>query len=576
MNSPSKTIKRLYSYMKEDNKKIIMIIIMIIMATIFSIVSPLIMKYIIDQLIGKQKNYLLIYTLIFLFIIYLINALFNWLSNLMMVKVSENSLYKSRKHLFNHINSLALSFYEKNKKGDIMSRFTNDFTIISDTFSDAIISLISSLIILIGVTIIMFILNPLLACINILMLPILGFGVMFIGKKAGFYYDKQQASLGNLNSYIEESISGIKIVKSFAKEKDTVSKFNIKSDELKDTAIKANLYANMVMPVNMFVNNIGNILIIIIGAIMTLRGHETIGGILAFLTYSNMFRQPIVQIASLFTSIQGALAGANRIFEFLDEDIRIKEIDKPIILNDTKGNIEFSNVTFSYLKDKPVLKNVSFKANKGDLIALVGKTGAGKTTIINLLLRFYDVDSGKILLDNHNIKDLSKNSLRSHIGVVLQDTYLFKGTVMDNIKIAKIDATLEEVMEASKKARAHGFIHRLPDGYHTLVLEEGSNFSQGERQLIAIARAILANHSILILDEATSSIDTNTERQIQEGIEELMKDKTTFVIAHRLSTISSADIILVLENGQIVESGSHQGLLDKKGNYYQLYESQFK
>lgn len=576
VTNPMKTIKRLWGYLKKYKAKIILVTILTIVSTLASIFAPLLMSIALDDFIlnGKIKGLGLI--AILLAIVFIIRVMTTWLINFIMTKVSENALYSLRKDLFNHLEKLDLSFFDKNKKGDIMSRFTNDVSVISDTLTDSVTSVINSVITLIGVTVIMFIINPILAITTIITVPIFFILVVKIGIKSGIYFSKQQKQLGNLNSYSEEIISGMKVIKSYNKQEKTLDDFKEYNDKLKDISIKANMYAYLVMPVNMAITNLGHILLILVGGIMTIRGTCTVGSILAFTNYSNMFRRPINSLASLYASIQSALAGAERIFEIIDTKIEIKDKKNPVRLEQVKGNVKLIDVNFGYVKNKPILKNININASSGETIALVGKTGAGKTTIINLLTRFYDIDSGQILIDGIDIKDIKISDLRKKIGFVLQDTYLFKGTVLDNIKYGNLDVSDEDAILASKKSQAHNFIHRLPDGYNSFVDEEGSNFSQGERQLIAIARAILSNSEILILDEATSSIDTRTESLITKGMEELMKNKTSFIIAHRLSTIVNADKILVIDDGKIVESGNHEELLLKKGYYYNLYKSQFE
>lgn len=576
VNHPKKTLLRLWDYLKKHRFKLIVVTIMMIVMTLTSIISPLLMSYILDNFIvpGKLKGFL--WLILLLGFVYLINSLFDFLINFIMVKVSEDTLYSIRKSLFNHMEKLSLSFFDRNKKGDLMSRFTNDITIISNALSEAVVQIIGSIVMLIGVVIIMFCINPILAITTILPVPLLFVLALLIGKKAGTYFLDQQNKLGNLNSYAEEMITGMKVVKSYVKEKDVINDFDKHNDELKNTVVKAQLYANLIMPANLIVTNVGNILLIAVGSFLIMNGNATVGGLLAFLTYASLFRQPINQLASLFASVNEGLAGAERVFEIIDTKRDITEKKGSITLDNIKGDVVLENVTFGYTDDKMVLKNINIEAKKGSMIAIVGKTGAGKTTIANLLPRFYDINKGVIKIDGIDIKDVTLKSLRQKIDIVLQDTYLFKGTIKDNICYSKMNASDEEIVTASKKARAHYFITRLPNGYDSLVEEEGSNLSQGQRQLISIARAILADPDILIMDEATSNIDTKTELEISKGMKELLKGRTSFVIAHRLSTIKDAEKIIVIDEGKIVEQGNHHELLSKKGYYYDLYKGQFE
>lgn len=572
---PKETIKRIWNYLQEEKQPIIIVIIMVVLSTVISVLSPVLILIAIDQFIAQGQLQSLETLLILLAIIYFSISLLNYLSGFFMVSVSERALYKLRRDLFNHLEKLSLNFFDKNKKGDLMSRFTNDITVISETLSDVVIQLINSVLILIGVGIIMFIINPLLALTTVITIPLFFYIVVKIGERVGRYYKERQDVLGSLNAYAEERISGIEVVKSYGKEDESIEKFMEHNLRLKETSIRAQLYSSLIMPTNIAIGNITSILLISVGALLTINGKATVGSILAFLTYSKMFNRPVTQLATIYSSIQSALAGAERIFDIIDHPIEVTDAKDAISLNKIKGDVEFNNVNFGYLKNELVLKNFNLKVKSGEHIALVGPTGAGKTTIINLLSRFYNLNSGSITIDGKDISKIKIADLRKTTGIVLQDTHLFKGTVLDNIRYSKMDATLEEVIEACKKSQAHSFIRRLPDGYYSEVEEEGSNFSQGQRQLLSIARAILADHEILILDEATSNVDTRTEVAIQKGMKKLMEGKTSFVIAHRLSTIEKSDKIIVINNGEIVESGKHADLIAQKGFYYNLYKSQF-
>lgn len=570
------TLLRLWKFLSDFKGKIVLVVVLNIIATFASVIGPLLAGKSIDDYIAVGDINGLKILLLILLIIYVLNAVFTYVSNYGMAKISESVLYQIRKKLFDHLEKLPVSFFDKNKKGDIMSRFTNDVAVISDALTDALMQIISGLITIIGVSIIMFVVNWVLALVTIVTVPLFFIFAYKVGVKSGEFYNKQRAALGKLSSYSEEMFTGMRVIKSYVQEENAVKEFNDYNEKLRNISIKAQICGHLIMPINAFVGNLGHILLIAFGSIMIVNGNCTVGIILSFLSYSNMFRRPINQLASLFASMQSALAGANRVFEILDVETEFVNEKKDLPFTNVIGHVKFTNVDFSYIKGKKILKNVSLEAKPGEMIALVGPTGAGKTTIINLLTRFYEIDSGHIYIDGIDIREVKKVDLRKKIGIVLQDTYLFKGTVADNIRYGNKDATMDEIIEASKQAQAHSFIHRLPNGYDTLIEEEGLNFSQGERQLISIARAILSNPEILILDEATSNVDTKTEKYIQAGMRQLMEGRTTFVIAHRLSTIKDADEILVINSGQIVERGNHEELLKNGELYAKLYNSQFE
>ena len=574
-NTP-KTLLRLWKFLSKFKGKIAVVIILNIIATAGSIIGPLLAGNAIDDYIGVSNLEGLKNLLNILLIIFLANAIFTWFANYGMAKISESTLYQIRKKLFDHLEKLPVSYFDKNKKGDIMSRFTNDITVISEALTDALMQILSSLITIIGVTFIMFKVNWVLALVTIATVPIFFIFAFRLGIKSGKLYNKQRKSLGKLSSYSEEMFTGMKVVKSYVGEEKAIKEFDKGNEELRDTSIKAQIVGNLIMPINGFVGNLGHIFLIAAGALLVVKGNCTIGTILVFLKYSNMFRRPINQLASLFAGVQNALAGANRVFEVMDVETEFVDENKLLPFNSALGHVKFDNVFFSYVKDKQILKNINLEVKPGETIALVGPTGAGKTTIVNLLTRFYDIEKGNIYIDGIDINEVKKSDLRKRIGLVLQDTYLFKGTVADNIRYGNSEATMDEIIEASKQAQAHSFIHRLRNGYDTIVEEEGSNFSQGERQLISIARAILSNPEILILDEATSNIDTKTEKSIQAGMRMLMNGRTSFVIAHRLSTIRDATEILVINDGEIVERGTHNELIKKGEFYFKLYNSQFE
>ena len=574
-NSKS-TLLRLWKFLSDFKGKIVLVVVFNIIATFASVIGPLLAGKAIDDFIEVGDLAGLKILLLILLVIYISNSLFSYISNYGMAKISESTLYQIRKKLFDHLEKLPVSFFDQNKKGDIMSRFTNDVAVISDALTDALMQIISGIITIVGVSVIMFAVNWVLAVVTILTVPLFFVFAFKIGVKSGKLYEKQRDTLGKLSSYSEEMFTGIRVIKGYVQEEEAIKEFNEYNEQLRDVSIKAQICGHLIMPINAFVSNLGHILLIAFGSLMIVNGNCTVGVILSFLSYSNMFRRPINQLASLFASMQSALAGANRVFEILDIESEYNEKTKELPFDNVRGHVKFTDVDFSYVKGKKILKNVSLEAKPGEMIALVGPTGAGKTTIINLLTRFYDIDSGNIYIDGIDIREVKKEDLRRKIGIVLQDTYLFKGTVADNIRYGNKDATMDEIIEASKQAQAHSFIHRLPNGYDTMIEEEGLNFSQGERQLISIARAILSNPEILILDEATSNVDTKTEKYIQAGMRQLMEGRTTFVIAHRLSTIKDADEILVINSGQIIEKGNHEELIKNGKLYSKLYNSQFE
>jgi len=470
---------------------------------------------------------------------------------------------------------LQLSYFDSRTHGEILSRVTNDIDTISNTLQQSITQLITSIVSLVGIFIMMLTISPMLTLITLFVLPASFFVTRVIAGKSQRHFARQQKILGQLNGHVEEMYTGHKIVKAFNYEKKSIKKFSGLNDKLYDAGWKAQFISGMIMPLMIAISNISYVFIVILGGIAVARGTITIGNVQAFLQYSRQFTHPIVQAANIANIIQSTIAAAERVFEVLDEKEQIPEAENPIILSKPQGNIEFNHVKFGYDKNKTIIKDMSFKAKKGQIIAIVGPTGAGKTTLVNLLMRFYEIDAGKIAVDEKNILDMKRANLRDIFGMVLQDTWLFKGSIKENIAYGQIDSTEEQVIKAAKLAYADHFIKTLPLGYDTVIDEEASNLSQGQKQLLTIARAILSKPSVLILDEATSSVDTRTELHIQNAMLSLMEGKTSFVIAHRLSTIQGADLILVMDKGDIVEKGTHKELLQKNGFYADLYNSQF-
>ena len=570
------TIKRLLGYLIEKKFNIFIVFSLCFVTTLISIFGTRLNGYTIDNFIetGDMKG--LAFICMILVLMYLVNIFSTYYQNIVMIKIAQRVSSKIRKELFTALQKLPLKYLDSNSSGDLMSRLTNDVDNINTTLSQSVTQLFSGIISIIGMFIAMILLSPILTLIGMITIPLTFITTKILAKKAQRFFVKQQRELGILNGYIEEMVSGQKVVLLFSEEEKVKNEFSEINEKLTKSAIIAQGLSSFMGPINNFINNLSYLIISVVGGYLILKGSAiTVGIVFSFLLYMRNFTRPINEIMNLFNTIQGALAGAERVFEIIDEE---KEKDKQgtVNIDNIEGHVELRDVIFSYSNGKEILKNVSLEAKKGEVIAIVGPTGAGKTTIVNLLTKFYDIDSGEILIDGKNIDEITRESLRKTVAMVLQDTYLFSETVSENIRYGRLDASDEEVIEAAKMADAHHFIKQLPQGYDTVLSDNGSNLSQGQRQLLAIARAILSNASILILDEATSSIDTRTEVLIQNAMLKLMEGKTTFVIAHRLSTIKNADKILALKDGEIIESGTHDELLAKEGFYANLYNSQFK
>lgn len=539
----------------------------------------------IPYFVGKIFNYfnintrtvdikMLIMFLIIIVVLHLSNFIISTINGVIMLKVSQKLVHTLRTELFNKMQHLPLCFYDTRSHGDTMSRITNDVDNISSTIAQTTTQLISSILTLVGSFLVMINLNIPLTVVVLLCIPLVVLLTKIIASKSRAYFLAQQRSLGALNGVIEENILGLKMVKAFGKQKDVLDNFKAINEELYESSNKAQIWSGYMMPLMNVINNLIFTVVAIVGGILAVGYGLAVGIVVSFLSYSKQFAQPLNSIAGMFNTIQSALAGAERVFEILDTIEEKEDIEGAIDIENPKGNVEFNNVCFSYDKTTPILNNISFNVKEGETVALVGETGAGKTTIVNLLTRFYDCDSGTIFIDNKSITNLKREGLRKCFSVVLQDTCLFTGTIMDNIRYSQSDASDEEVIRASKIAHAHDFISKLPKGYYTMVSGVTDNLSQGQRQLIAIARAVLCDSPILILDEATSSVDTKTEKDIQNALVKLMKNRTSFLIAHRLSTIREADNIMVIGDGRILESGDHKSLMEKKGQYYEMVISQ--
>ena len=507
--------------------------------------------------------------------LYGISMLCSIVQGFMMTDVAQKITYKLRNDIAQKINKLPMKYFDKKTNGEVLSVITNDVDTMSQNLNESITEIIRAICTLVGILIMMLSINVTITLISLIILPVAAFVVKFIVGKSQKYFKKQQDYLAHVNGQVEEMYSGYTIVKAFNGEEKAIKEFNKANEELRKSAWRSQFLSGLMHPLMNFISNIGYVAVAIVGGYFAIKGKITVGNIQSFITYNKQFTQPIGQIAQISGAIQSMVAASERIFEFLEEEEESPTIENPKHIEGLKGNVTFDHVHFGYDEDRTIINDFNADVKEGQKIAIVGPTGAGKTTMVKLLMRFYDVNSGAILLDGNNVKDFERGELRQEFGMVLQDTWLFEGSIKENIKYGKLDATDEEVVNAAKAARVHHFIETLPHGYDMVLNEESSNVSQGQKQLLTIARVILADPKVLILDEATSSIDTRTEIEIQKAMDELMKGRTSFIIAHRLSTIKNADLILVMNHGDIVEQGNHEELLEKNGFYANLYNSQF-
>ena len=581
------TLRRLLAYLKPYRVKLIITFLAAMVSTFFSIISPKVMGQATTKLFEgfllKMKNapnasidFKYILNIIFILIgLYIISAIFKYIQQYIMVDVAQNTVYQLRKDIDSKLSRLPLKYFDGRTHGEILSRVTNDIDLVSNTLQQSITQLITAIVTLIGIVVMMLTISPMLTLIAFVTLPLSFLVTKVIAKQSQKYFAKQQKYLGQLNGQVEEMYTGHKIVKAFNYEKQSIDKFNKVNDQLYDAGWKAQFISGIIMPLMSAIGNLGYVFITILGGISVARGTITIGNVQAFIQYSRQFTQPIVQTANIANIIQSTIAAAERVFEVLDESEQIADKKDMIHLDKPKGNIKLEHIKFGYNTEKILIKDMSFEVKKGQTIAIVGPTGAGKTTLVNLLMRFYEINNGKISFDGIDIRNIKRGKLRSLFGMVLQDTWLFNGTIKDNIAYSRENVAEEEIIRAAKMAYADHFIRTLPNSYATIINEEASNLSQGQKQLLTITRAILADPTILILDEATSSVDTRTEIHIQKAMLTLMEGRTSFVIAHRLSTIREADLILVMNEGSIVEKGIHQELLKQNGFYADLYNSQF-
>ena len=575
MNTNS--MRRVFTYIAKYKKYMILSIFSAIVSVIASLLGPMFIGQAVDYMIGtNQVDFDSVrWILMILVLVYSINSLFGWSLTYFTNKVSYQTVNAMRHELFEKINKLSLQFYDRNSHGDIVSRFVNDIDIISDGMVQGIANMLTGIITIFGAIGFMLYISGSMTLVVILSAPVAYFVARFITKRSQELFKAQAKCLGALNGYAEEVISEQKLVKAFTYEERSFAEFQKMNDDLYQMGVKSQFYGSLTNPTTRLVNNITYGVISVIGSILAILGQITVGDIASFLIYSNLFAKPFNDITGIFTQIQSALASAQRIFHILDRQEEVQDQVTAIQLEHSQGNIEFKNVYFSYADGNPLIRDFNLTVSPGTHIAIVGHTGAGKTTLVNLLMRFYEIDQGFIAVDDVDIKNVTRDSLRRNFGMVLQDTWLFAGTIRDNIAYGVENASEADVIAAAKASDAHSFIRRLPKGYDTLITDEGANLSQGQKQLLTIARVMLVNPPMLILDEATSSIDTRTEVRIQKAFSKMLEGRTSFVIAHRLSTIKEADVILVMDQGSIVEKGKHEELLSKNGTYAKLYNSQF-
>ncbi|MCK6255644.1 ABC transporter ATP-binding protein/permease [Fictibacillus sp. KIGAM418] len=571
-----RTLQQIWSYLAREKGRLWLVLFMVVLSSILGLLGPFLIGRAIDHYIITKENSGLLRLLAGLLAIYILNSGALWLQNYWMIGIAQNTVFSMRTQLFRHLHKLPIPFFDQRQYGEIMSRVINDIENVSSTLNSSVIQIFSSVLTLLGTIGFMLWLSPLLTAVTLVIVPVMFLGMRWITSRTGRLFKEQQRNLGELNGYIEETVSGQRIVKAFSQEERVIAELLAKNDKLKESGFWAQTYSGFIPKLMNVLNNVSFALIAGAGGVLALKGMVTIGTIVIFGEYSRQFTRPLNDLSNQFNTLLSAVAGAERVFEVLDEEEETKDEEGNEDLDDVHGEIEFKDVSFSYEEGGNTVNDISFHASPGETVALVGPTGAGKTTIINLLSRFYDANSGSILVDGREITGIKRKALREHMGFVLQDPFLFEGTIMENIRYGRLDASDEEVREAAKEANAHSFIAKLANGYETMVEQDGSGISQGQKQLLSIARAILANPVILVLDEATSSIDTITEMKIQEALQRLMEGKTSFIIAHRLNTIQKADQILVLKDGGILERGSHEKLLKQKGFYSELYHSQLQ
>ena len=580
------SLKKLVKYMSVYKVQMLFVAVFAVCGTVFNIVGPKILgkatTEIFNGLVSKVSGgsgmdfgkigQILLITLG----LYVVSALCSFIQGMIMTGISQKTTYRLRKDITEKVNRMPMDYFDTKPVGEVLSRVTNDVDTLGQSLNQSATQLITSVTTLIGVLVMMLSISPLMTVVALLILPISVGLISFVMKHSQKYFSGQQEYLGNVNGQVEEVYSGHNVIKAFNKEDDVIREFDRTNDKLYESAWKSQFFSGMMMPVMQFVGNLGYVGVAILGGFLAIKKTIEVGEIQSFIQYVRNFTQPIQQVAQVTNMLQLAAASSERVFEFLEEKEEDQTVEHPVSVEGLHGNVQFENVHFGYNPEKIIINDFSANVKEGQKIAIVGPTGAGKTTMIKLLMRFYDVNSGSIKIDGHDVRDFNRSELREMFGMVLQDTWLFHGTIMDNIRYGKLDATEEEVIQAAKAAHVHRFVQTLPGGYQMEINEEATNISQGQKQLLTIARAILADPKILILDEATSSVDTRTEVRIQKAMDNLMKGRTSFVIAHRLSTIRDADLILVMKDGDIIEQGTHTQLLAQNGFYAELYNSQFE
>ena len=579
------SIGKLFAYMKQYHAAVAVVILCAIASTVFSVIGPDILgkatTELSNGLLAKiQGTGSIDFTkigqiLLFVLGLYLLSTLFSFVQGWLMTGVTQKVCYRMRKDISEKIDRMPMAYFESRTYGEVLSRITNDVDTLGQSLNQSITQIITSVATMVGVLVMMLRISPLMTLIAVVILPISVTLISLVVKKSQKYFKQQQEYLGHINGQVEETYAGHTVIQAYNKEKDMVQQFQETNDTLYHSAWKSQFLSGLMQPIMMFVGNLGYAAVALSGGLLAIRGTITIGDIQAFIQYVKNFTQPMQQIAQVLNQVQSMAAASERVFEFLEEAEEVQTAEHPLELANVEGNVDFQHVSFGYQPEQCVIHDFSAKVKSGQKIAIVGPTGAGKTTMVKLLMRFYDVSGGAILLDGHDVRDFDRHKLRESFGMVLQDTWLFQGTIMENIRYGRLDATDEEVIAAAKAAHADSFIRQLPDGYQMELNEDASNVSQGQKQLLTIARAILADNRVMILDEATSSVDTRTEILIQKAMDHLMEGRTSFIIAHRLSTIRNADMILVMKDGDIIEQGTHEELLEKNGFNADLYRSQF-